>query len=202
MFSALSILPLFRSCDKTTLETDRYPHVVRACNEYLAKLQNIHGPGTRSARRLNILFERNDPRTHGSANANVRKPDIIITTLRAAQRTANVESDWSHFVKNIAPNQPTNSTIGWLDVLACMELERVHDELNYRVPKPTHTDPRPHKLHKHAFASESAQASANSAKRRTVDLSCKCSATCNAVHGTRLAHACVLGWKHGVSVSP
>lgn len=111
-------------------EPERYEHIANAFNRALQILDKVAMPGTRGSNEIEILFHRCDPVTieawHASPSfTSVRKPDIIITSLAAAQRASgDLDMRWEEAVRNYAP-RPPKAAFKWRDVLSGQELKLV-----------------------------------------------------------------------------
>ena len=103
---------------------------MRAWNSALRFLKKVDLEGTRRPdSELDILFHRCDPMDLTGMHAeppvpSKRKPDLILTSLRAAKRVADRENNesWSHVVTSYAPNPP-HQHFRWFDIMGSVELK-------------------------------------------------------------------------------
>jgi hypothetical protein len=92
-------------------------HRSSMANTALKVLKDLEVAGFRSAADLDILFHRSDPREtvkeHGLPEGNSRrKPDIVVTSLAAAQRVSDsdpVDLQWDELVERQVPNPPSEA---------------------------------------------------------------------------------------------
>ncbi|KAI0055911.1 hypothetical protein BV25DRAFT_1894866 [Artomyces pyxidatus] len=109
-------------------EKTRYAPFVQAFNRSLQKLQTIKGHPLRKAHPSQYLFHRNDPNlldgTYGRLTSK-RKPDVVLVTFAAAQRSAGdyQDADWTEFAYKIGTNA-SQTTFQWTDILMSLEFKR------------------------------------------------------------------------------
>jgi hypothetical protein len=126
---------MFISCAVVGKEPKRYKHFVNAFNQALELMRPLAIPGIRGSDEIDILFHRCDPVIIEAQHVNPdfvsqRKPDVIITSLAAAQRASGyLDISWNDAVKLYA-HEPPKAAFKWCDVLSTQELKLSKCPLN------------------------------------------------------------------------